>query len=300
MRLRRLIGESTPRPTALALIPCTSRPPAPEAATLATISAPTSLRTTRSPCKLRNTANHALPVIDFLPHQRMALHVHVLLKVSPLLQEFRAGGATVWVDGDEEGISALLVVPSGLITDARLEGGRALVGAGRARTRPRERRAARGDSGGRVGAAGGVTEPTLAAHLAETQQGKMARAVLPELRTHPLMAPLREAARPQVDGPVVGCHTAIWASYGFRGRGEYQLEARIEVPQWWEPEMRTFETHEEGAGAVPGVRAEAAMGGAATSDHGGGRRRESAAGREASKLNGAVDETVRSRSGMDG
>ena len=81
------------------------------------------------------------------------------------------------------------------------------------------------------------------AQFEQTQQSKMARAVLQELRNHHLVAPLREATRPQIDGPVVGCHTrAIWASYGFRD-GEYQLEARIEVPGWWEPEMYTAEDH---------------------------------------------------------
>ena len=92
-----------------------------------------------------------------------------------------------------------------------------------------------------------MTDSTLAAHLEETQQGKMAQAVLVELRAHPLLAPLREVARPQIDGPVVGCHTrAIWASYGFKGAGEYQLEARVEVPGWWEPGVRTFEDHARG------------------------------------------------------
>ena len=88
------------------------------------------------------------------------------------------------------------------------------------------------------------SEPTLAAHLAESQQGKMARAVLGELSGHRFVAPLREAGRPQIDGPVVGCHTrAVWASYGFKGAGEYQLEARIELPGWWEPHRHTFEDH---------------------------------------------------------
>lgn len=91
-----------------------------------------------------------------------------------------------------------------------------------------------------------MTQPsdTPPIRFEQTQQSKMARAVLQELRGHRLVVPLRESGRSQIDRPVVGCHTpAIWASFGSLGRGEYRLEARVEVPEWWEPELLTFEDY---------------------------------------------------------
>lgn len=53
------------------------------------------------------------------PWQRMGLHTHVMLKIHPRLQPVLSSGASVWVDADEDGCSALLV-HAGRIREARL------------------------------------------------------------------------------------------------------------------------------------------------------------------------------------
>jgi hypothetical protein len=62
--------------------------------------------------------------------------------------------------------------------------------------------------------------------------------VLERIRTHPLLQPLRDAGITVF----VGCHEdAIFARALFRGRGEYELDARSIYPEWWEPFRDTRE-----------------------------------------------------------
>lgn len=58
------------------------------------------------------------------PWQRMVLNVQFYLKTRALLSPALQGGGSVWADGDEQSISALLVVPGAAIAEVRLEGPR--------------------------------------------------------------------------------------------------------------------------------------------------------------------------------
>lgn len=78
----------------------------------------------------------------------------------------------------------------------------------------------------------------MTAPLPPTPQGTMADLVLARIRTHPLLQPLRDAGYPIR----IGCHErAIWAEAIPIGRGEYELEARVTYPEWWEPIKDTRE-----------------------------------------------------------
>ena len=66
----------------------------------------------------------------------------------------------------------------------------------------------------------------------------MASLVVERIQQHPLLAPLRAAGFPVL----VSCHErAIFAQAISRGAGEYELEARIIYPEWWEPIHNTRE-----------------------------------------------------------
>lgn len=58
------------------------------------------------------------------PWQRMFLNVQFYLKTRALLAPALREGGSVWTDGDEQSISALLIVPREAIVEVRLEGPR--------------------------------------------------------------------------------------------------------------------------------------------------------------------------------
>lgn len=53
--------------------------------------------------------------LDIPSWSRMAVFVHFHLKLHPALRGAREEGGSVWVDGDEDEISALLVISGGTI-----------------------------------------------------------------------------------------------------------------------------------------------------------------------------------------
>jgi hypothetical protein len=66
--------------------------------------------------------------------------------------------------------------------------------------------------------------------VAEAARQACARLVLERVQVHPWLDPIRAAGH-QV---VVSSHEgAIWLSAVHKGAGQYELEARLDIPEWW-------------------------------------------------------------------
>ena len=81
--------------------------------------------------------------------------------------------------------------------------------------------------------------------LERTAAGRMAQDILHALHAHPLVQPIMEELERRGEGKImVGCHTnAVWAEALRVGAGQYEVSARIEHPEWWQPKLNTREDH---------------------------------------------------------
>lgn len=67
------------------------------------------------------------------------------------------------------------------------------------------------------------------------------------VRIHPLLNPLREAARYEMDGPTTTMThaNAITARFWWLGAGEFQFQGAAARPRWWEPGSGSEREHVE-------------------------------------------------------